>query len=440
MQAVRLLRRASLAAFIGALAATSAFTQSGNDDQQRTARYEGGELSGPLAAYVAAVGKRVAQQAGRPDIRFTVVRTYLQRESQAVQAFATTSGVYVPAPRLYEFNDEAQLACLLGHEVAHIVAGHTEIDGQSAEQEIEADRLGLKYMASAGYDPAACLEVNPTFGEVGVTWATFPGNDTVVANPGAAEAALARARAMPQYSHGERNRDRFLVAIDGLVVWSRDDGGLRDGKFVHPVLGFEFDVPAGYEVRNGADAVRIVGRKGALQLREMRYRGDRKWFLTNVIKNLVAPRELPPLNFLEISNNGLQATATGFTADTDERSKVYIGPYTFLPNANGRDYWALIAYQWSPDTVYYFVSFSGFEGWGPFRDTVRSFRRLSPQEAASYHNQVVRVLTVGPNDTLQSMQSRGFQDMKRFLQFNNLENGARLTPGQKLKVLVESNR
>jgi predicted Zn-dependent protease len=132
-------------------------------------------------AYVNEVGMRLvpASAANAVNFRFYVLREPL------VNAFALPNGsIYVNVGLLARLENEAQLAQVLGHEVAHIVKRHSldrqrsrrntmivaniadialfgtsiaylpavgALAGQSRENEAEADRSGLEYMSAAGY-------------------------------------------------------------------------------------------------------------------------------------------------------------------------------------------------------------------------------------------------------------------------------------------------
>jgi predicted Zn-dependent protease len=49
----------------------------------------------------------------------------------------------------------------------------------------------------------------------------------------------------------EQNRERFLAAIDGLVYGdSPAQGFVRGRTFEHPELGFRFEAPDGFALRN----------------------------------------------------------------------------------------------------------------------------------------------------------------------------------------------
>ena len=148
-----------------------------------------------LADYVTSVGGRVVESRQRDKItyRFFVV------ENPLVNAFALPGGyVYVTTGLLALLEDEAELAAVLGHEVAHVEERHgvekmrkavlaekgadysgeamgggamsqevarlvanvfanLALSGYGRKQEIQADELGLTMANAAGYDPAGAV-------------------------------------------------------------------------------------------------------------------------------------------------------------------------------------------------------------------------------------------------------------------------------------------
>jgi len=154
----------------------------------------GGRLDNlAVQAYVRTVGQRVARATRLADLpyRFTVV------DSPGVTAAALPGGlVYVSRGLLERLESEGQLAAALAGQIAHLAAGHvrkalaeqfgrpalrraaTPGEGAANEeamavaravrearcseaQHAEADRLGLDYLAAAGYNPSemvACLQ------------------------------------------------------------------------------------------------------------------------------------------------------------------------------------------------------------------------------------------------------------------------------------------
>lgn len=138
-----------------------------------------------LTRYVNLVGHTVAQQSIRPaDIRFH----FGVLDTPEVNAFAAPGGyIFVTRGALARMGSEAELAGVLGHEVAHVdethvldeirrssvfasvqdeaqlsgalldqlseVGGSLLFTGLSREDELEADSLGILYAAASGYRP-----------------------------------------------------------------------------------------------------------------------------------------------------------------------------------------------------------------------------------------------------------------------------------------------
>jgi predicted Zn-dependent protease len=139
-----------------------------------------------------AIGLWVALQSDRPKLpwRFAAV------ESPAINAFAAPGGtVMITRGMLDAVSNEAELACVIGHEIGHITRKHhltvlqnslrtrgiadlalsasgkdTELNkmllnegkeifskGLDRSAESEADADGVLLAAKAGYDPGACL-------------------------------------------------------------------------------------------------------------------------------------------------------------------------------------------------------------------------------------------------------------------------------------------
>jgi predicted Zn-dependent protease len=140
------------------------------------------------------IGVWIALQSSRPDLpwRFAAV------ESETINAFAAPGGtILVTRGMLGHVTNEAELACVLGHEIGHVTRRHhiavlqksllvsagasalsaasktggseeyrKLLIGESKEifnrrldrgAEREADEDGILLAARAGYDPAACL-------------------------------------------------------------------------------------------------------------------------------------------------------------------------------------------------------------------------------------------------------------------------------------------
>jgi predicted Zn-dependent protease len=165
----------------------------------------GGDVSpreDPRAALVDEVGRRlVLNSDARKSPYVENFHFHLLRDPRTVNAFALPGGqVFITEGLLDQMDNEAQLAGVLGHEIGHVInrhaaqqmakgqlgqlltvavgvgAGGNDDRGRNAQlaaamvnqmtqlrfsrsDESESDHYGLKYMAEAGYDPSAMLDV-----------------------------------------------------------------------------------------------------------------------------------------------------------------------------------------------------------------------------------------------------------------------------------------
>ena len=431
----------------------------------------GGAETGPRAAYVAAVGRRVGAYSGLANpgqaLHFTLLNSAVEN------AFSVPGGyVYATRQLLTLMDDESELAFALGHEVGHVAANHAHIReayerrntygvlGQivgaifgggignmiqtrakmdtlsfSREQEYQADSLSLRYMIAAGYDPAGGGELLAALSRQTALETRVQGQanrqtpewaSTHPLSENRMQVALQAARASGRLGTGIRNRDGFLSQLEGLYVDDDPAQGIIDGPtFTHPDLRIQFTVPQGYLMSNGTDAVTISGSAGKAQFRGGSFSGN----IDNAV--LLAFRQItsgqvnfavPPPQHVVI--NGMQAAVTTARVNT----------------SSGLMDVSVAAYQWDPQRIFYFVMLTpGGYGVGPFVPMINSLRRITPAEAAAIRPRIIHVVTVAPGDTVQSLASRmAYRDFKldRFLALNGLSPSSTLLPGQKVKIVI----
>ncbi|MGK7954294.1 MAG: M48 family metallopeptidase [Crocosphaera sp.] len=132
------------------------------------------------------IGQRLAQSSSRPNLPFT----FQVVQDNSINAFATMGGfVYINTGLIAAAENEAELASVIGHEIAHITERHSikqmrnvaisqglmsatglsennivNIGVQlavnlprSREAELEADRIGLQNLKQAGYAPIGMI-------------------------------------------------------------------------------------------------------------------------------------------------------------------------------------------------------------------------------------------------------------------------------------------
>ena len=103
--------------------------------------YKRQTYTGPQARYIETVGKNIAVQSGLAGARdaFTVSTI----DSSVNNAFAIPGGyIYTTRQLVALMNNEAELAAVLGHEVAHVAARHAQRRQQNATRNTLLGGLG----------------------------------------------------------------------------------------------------------------------------------------------------------------------------------------------------------------------------------------------------------------------------------------------------------
>lgn len=269
-----------------------------------------------LQEYVAAVGQRVLagsqfNEPNAPEMYRNTKFTFRVIDSPIVNAFALPAGyVYVTRGLLAHVQNEAQLAVVLGHEIAHVAARHSSqqarrsqwgqlgvlagaILGQkvlgermpnigetilqgggqaaqllllrhSREAEFESDNLGVAYAARMGYSAAdsarffqSLQRIQAADGKSLPTWqSTHP-------DPGDRAQRVQQIAATVNAKADNLGESEYLKHIDGIVVGDNPrEGFARNGVFYHPDLRFQLPVASGWKLDNQKSAVVMAEPNG----------------------------------------------------------------------------------------------------------------------------------------------------------------------------------
>ena len=430
------------------------------------AAYGGAYSDAKLGSYVASVTARIVKATNRPDgpYRVTVL------DSPVVNAFALPGGyVYVTRGLMALVNDEAELAGVIGHEIGHVNARHSAqrqtaamgtsllgavlgavvgsdavnqivgLGGQgllasySRDQEYEADMLGVRYLAKAGYDPFAAADFLQSMGAQEALNAQIRNaqydasrNDWLASHPATPDrVAAARQHASDTgIAQGQlpRNRDAYLSAVDGMLYGDDPEQGIvRDREFIHPKLRFAFDAPQRFTITNSARAVLIEGPDGTV----VQFDGAKKaagveigQYLADVWGKGV---KLSPVERFKV--NGMNAATAA----------AKVGKY------NGR----LVAIEYAPGEVYRFLAGTlpqtGNTYAAAIQSLVMSFRKIPAAEAKAVKPLRIDIVTVRAGDTAETLGRRMvFSDYAadRFRVLNGLGRGEQPARGQRVKLVV----
>ncbi len=416
-----------------------------------------------VAQTPAAVDRLVAAS-DRPDQAYKV--TILN--SGAVNAFALPTGqLYVTRGLIALASDTSELSSVLSHEMAHVLAKHASIREDQARQaaivtrvvtdmsndpdltalalaktkltmasfsraqEFEADGIGVGISARAHFDPygaarfLASMERNAAL-KAGKTTSLDPrAQDFLSSHPATPERVQNAQNSARQYrapEGAERDRETYLGAIDN-IVYGEDpsEGFVRGRRFLHPKLGFTFAAPETFTLDNTAQAV-IGVREGGTQA--MRF---------DVVR---VPAEQTLGEYLN----------SGWMEGVDKASTedLTINGFPAASATAHGDQWQFKVYalRFGSD-VYRFIFAAkqkSIESDRNARETVNSFRRLTLEEIQAARPLRIKVITVQPGDTVESLSHRMAgvdRPADRFRILNGLDIHAQVKVRDLVKIVVD---
>lgn len=469
----------ALAGCMGGGAIPSASAPITQTEAQQGAQYHpqllnefGGAMTGVHAQYVEQVGKNIAVQSGLGNARESFTVSLLN--SPVHNAFAVPGGyIYTTRQLVTLMNNEAELAAVLGHEVGHVAARHSQRRQQNAQrnsilgvlgaigssillgdsglgetlsrgfmqgsqlltlsfsrsQELQADDLGIEYLSKAGYDRRAMGTVLASLAAQNALDARLQGRNAGVpewasTHPDPAsrvQSALTKAGT----AGGTTNRDTFLTRIDGLLYGDDPAQGIIEGStFIHPELRLAFTAPQGFYMVNGTRAVSINGQGGQAQMTLAPYSGNLDTYVRQQFTTLGGQNStLAPAQMERTTVNGLPA-AYGTARVANGNSQVDV---------------VVFAYEFARDRAYHFVVIAPAGRAGTFNPMFQSMRRVTQSEATNVVPKKLQVVTVARGDTVASLARRmayPAAQEERFRVLNGLPSGASVTPGQKVKLVV----
>jgi predicted Zn-dependent protease len=243
-----------------------------------------------LVAYVAKVGARLARHAPNRNFEYS----FQVVDQEAPNAFALPGGfIFVSRGLLALANSEDQLANVLGHEIVHVAARHAAarqevgsslpakldwlrggyLASYGRDQEREADDLGQKLAAAAGYDPEGLVhfmrDLDHTerleFGSSRLPsfWDTHPSTQSRVAEAAARANMTEWTRETPIAA----GRIDFLRLMDGIAIGARAaEGVFVADRFMHADLDLFIHFPPSWKTINTHNAVGAISPKRDAQI------------------------------------------------------------------------------------------------------------------------------------------------------------------------------
>ncbi len=406
----------------------------GASEHDKVRQTYGDFVTGPVADYVSRIGQKVAANTERTDVQYK----FYVIDSPIVNAFALPGGyIYISRGLIALANNEAELAGVISHEIGHITGRHAAarmsqgaivgigaailsaatgsnavgqvanvgsdlyIKSYSRSQEHEADDLGVRYLARAGYDPKAMaaflssLDAQTKLDQKIAGQSEGSGYNYFSTHPVTAE-RVAQASTMAAREHAGANvvnRDVYLSMINGITYGDSEKQGFVRGKnFYHPGMGFTFSAPDGFTIMNSPTEV-IASHPGGSVIVLDSGRDDQgrepMAYLTQVWM-----KSAPPQDAQSVTVNGMRAATAAF-AGTANNKPVII---------------RVVAIEWKPGQFFRFQmampESAGADIVEGMKRTTYSFRAMTAAERGSIHPLKVHTVTAASGDSLQSLSSR----------------------------------
>jgi predicted Zn-dependent protease len=312
----------------------------------------------------------------------------------------------------------------------------------SREQEFEADSLGVRYMARAGYDPSAAAGFLAKLQAQSDLEAKLAGRD-----PNAGAGMMAShprtqdrvAKAVTEATQGEgakaqvalgkpateMGREPFLARINRLPYGANpEEGVVRGPSFTLPAQRVRWSAPSGYALQNSAEAVLIVGQAAKARYDIAKASGS----AANIVRDWGQSYGVRGLSRIAVPG-GLDAAIGLIQAQTAQRQPMLV---------------RLLVIKTDVNTAHRFQILGGFQSQDEIdrvaRSLASSFTQLSSTEAAAFKPLRIEILTAGSDVQTRQLANQmptpsGTEAARLFEILNGLAPGALPAPGTKIKLL-----
>jgi predicted Zn-dependent protease len=425
-----------------------------------------------MQAFINEKGKEMGAISHRPDIDYQ----FRILDSPVINAFAVPGGyVYFTRGIMAHFNNEAEFAGVLGHEIGHITARHSAAQlskqqlygglfvagmivseefrqmGELAQQglgllflkfgrddESQSDELGVNYSTKIGYNSHEMANffgvLNRLSEKSGQSMPTF-----MSTHPDPADRFNTVHKLSDAYQQNvdksqlKVNRDSYLKMIDGLVFG--DDprqGYVKYNTFFHPELKFHFPVPPNWQIINTPQMVQMASEDGkALMI--MMLSGQQT--IQAAVQETIEQDGLQVIESGETTVNGLPAYAMISTIKQDEQQQQgqaqqpTLRILTYLIQYNGLIY-KFHGLANSTDFNTYYKTFT---------NTMTNFDKLTDPQMINVSPDRIKIREVTKMNSLE-FTLKGFgvaqDDLENVAILNNMLLTDVIQPGTLIKTIV----
>ncbi|HSF54063.1 MAG TPA: M48 family metalloprotease [Algoriphagus sp.] len=414
-----------------------------------------------LQQFITEKGLEMAAVSHRPklDYHFKVV------DSPVINAFAVPGGyVYFTRGIMAHFNNEAEFAGVLGHEIGHVTARHSVIQqrnqmigqlgliaglvfvpeladfveplsqgmqiallsfGRDAER--QSDELGVEYSSRIGYDATEMAGFFNTLERQGAKQGASEIPEFLSTHPSPGERNVTVAKLAEEWkakldlTNPSVNRDAYLKRIDGIVLGEDPKQGfLENNVFYHPVLKFQFPTPQDWSFQNTPQQVQMAPKAGdALMSLTLTGGGS----MEEISQKILEQYKLELVDSKKETINGLPA----FLMVADQKQEQ--GTIRLLS--------ALIEFGGNTYNILGVSELSKFDAYqATFLSTIRNFKELKDAEKLNRKPDVVRIQTVPQRMSLEAALTNFKMPKDRFEELAIL-NGMLLTDQLEKGTLIK---
>ena len=373
-------------------------------------------------------GQEMARISHRPHLNYE----FKILDSPVINAFAVPGGyVYFTRGIMAHFNNEAEFAGVLGHEIGHITARHSakqyskQMLGQvgliagvvlspgvrnnfqqiqqgmgllflkfGRDAESQSDMLGVTYSTEVGYDSEYMAGFFKTLSRMreGTEAETIPTFMSTHPDPGDRFNKVKQLTEAEQAKYPAKKyaveRDNYLRMIDGLIYGEDPKGGyVENNVFYHPVMKFKFNIPNGWRTANSPAQFQMAEPNGKAMMAMTLGQGKT---LEEAAQNFISQNKLTLISSENGNINGYKAIAlvAEQVNEQDATQSVKILNYVIDFGTN-----IFQIYGVSQQST-----FAGFRS--TFKATIQSFNKLTDQSKINVQPERIKIKTVSKTGTL----------------------------------------
>lgn len=424
-----------------------------------------------IQAFINEKGQQMAAQSHRSHLNYE----FKIMDSPVVNAFAVPGGyVYFTRGIMAHFNNEAEFAGVLGHEIGHITARHSVVQQRNStlaqiglvagmvispeiagmanqasagvqlmllkfgrDAESQSDELGVEYSSKVGYDAHEMsgffgtlhrLSAQSGAGEIPTFMSTHP-------DPLNRKEEVAKLAKKWQSDLGLNDpkvgREEYLNMLEGLVLGEDPrQGFVENNNFYHPELKFYFPVPNGWRHQNSPQQFQMASADGKAMMLLQIAQGNS---LQEAANSFLTQYKLQSTGSRTETLNGMPAYTFNFQQSAqaqDGSTQVTMkGKGTFI-EYNGLKF-ALVAVSGPNEFSSYTSTFDG---------TLRNFKVLNDSDKLNRKPNRIHLFRTTVNGTLQqALQGEGIPSARfeEFAILNGMQLSAQVPKGTLLKGMKQ---